>query len=242
MSASDGQDSNGNTDLILSGLTKIFSGTCKTAAGLGGVAVGSFASGVLVADNATGVLTFDDAALFITVPFTAASGKYAFNGSREAVDGLTDLTVGVVGTARTLGTWIGDKAKSAWDNLSTSRTDTLTQSKTNNDHYKITIQIQGPSITQNRRNGASHGSHIKNLVGNRPITYAEAKAGLNILEERLSPRQKEKFKIQIEQASAFMKKAAASGGVGPGAHSFQERNGNGDRVDILIFGQRNIVN
>ena len=117
MSASDGQDSNGNTDLILSGLTKIFSGTCKTAAGLGGVAVGSFASGVLVADNATGVLTVDDAALFVTVPFTAASGKYAFNGSREAVDGLTELTVGVVGTARTLGTWIGDKAKSAWDNI-----------------------------------------------------------------------------------------------------------------------------
>ena len=118
LSASDGQDRNGNTDLILSGLTKIFSGTCKTAAGLGGVAVGSFASGVLVADNATGVLTVDDAALFVTVPFTAASGKYAFNGSREAVDGLTELTVGVVGTARTLGTWIGDKAKSAWDNLS----------------------------------------------------------------------------------------------------------------------------
>ena len=121
MSASDGQDSNGNTDLILSGLTKIFSGTCKTAAGLGGVAVGSFASGVLVADNATGVLTFDDAALFVTVPFTAASGKYAFNGSREAVDGLTELTVGVVGTARTLGTWIGDKAKSAWDNISLTK-------------------------------------------------------------------------------------------------------------------------
>ena len=118
LSASDGQDGNGNTDLILSGLTKIFSGTCKTAAGLGGVAVGSFASGVLVADNATGVLTFDDAALFVTVPFTVASGKYAFNGSREAVDGVTELTVGVVGTARTLGTWIGDKAKSAWDNLS----------------------------------------------------------------------------------------------------------------------------
>ena len=124
LSASDGQDGNGNTNLILSGLTKIFSGTCKTAAGLGGVAVGSFASGVLVVDNATGVLTFDDAALFITVPFTAASGKYAFNGSREAVDGLTDLTVGVVGTARTLGTWIGGTVKSAWDNLSTSRTDT----------------------------------------------------------------------------------------------------------------------
>jgi len=87
LSASDGQDGNGNTDLILSGLTKIFSGTCKTAAGLGGVAVGSFASGVLVADNATGVLTFDDAALFVTVPFTAASGKYAFNGSRGAGGG-----------------------------------------------------------------------------------------------------------------------------------------------------------
>ena len=121
MSASDGQDSNGNTDLILSGLTKIFSGTCKTAAGLGGVAVGSFASGVLVADNATGVLTFDDAALFVTVPFTAASGKYAFNGSREVVDGLTDLTAGVVGTTKTLGTWIGDKAKSAWDNISLTK-------------------------------------------------------------------------------------------------------------------------
>ena len=133
MSASDGQDSNGNTDLILSGLTKIFSGTCQTAAGLGGVAVGSFASGVLVADNATGVLTFDDAALFVTVPFTAASGKYAFNGSREAVDGLTELTVGVVGTARTLGTWIGDKAKSALDNISKTITDATTQSKTNSD-------------------------------------------------------------------------------------------------------------
>ena len=117
MSASDGQDGNGNTDLILSGLTKIFSGTCKTAAGLGGVAVGSFASGVLVADNATGVLTFDDAALFVTVPFTAASGKYAFNGSREAVDGVTELTVGVGRATKAFGIWIGDKAKSAWDNI-----------------------------------------------------------------------------------------------------------------------------
>ena len=36
LSASDGQDGNGNTNLILSGLTKIFSGTCKTAAGWGG--------------------------------------------------------------------------------------------------------------------------------------------------------------------------------------------------------------
>ena len=48
----------------------------------------------------------------------AASGKYALNGAKEAVDGLTDLTAGVVGTTKTLGTWVGDKPKSAWDNLS----------------------------------------------------------------------------------------------------------------------------
>jgi hypothetical protein len=70
----------------------------------------------------------------------------------------------------------------------------------------------------------------------------EAQAGLDILKGRLSSKEKQKFATQIEQASEFMKKAAASGGVGPGYHSFQERNGNGDRVDILIFGVRNIVN
>ena len=69
------------------------------------------------ADNGTVVLTVDDAALLVTVPFTAASGKYAFDGAREAVDGLTDLTAGVVGTAKTLGTWIDSTAKSAWDNI-----------------------------------------------------------------------------------------------------------------------------
>ena len=55
------------------------------------------------------------------MPFTAASGKYALNGAKEAVDGLTDLTAGVVGTTKTLGTWVGDKAKNAWDNISLTK-------------------------------------------------------------------------------------------------------------------------
>ncbi|MFC1237854.1 RHS repeat-associated core domain-containing protein [Treponema vincentii] len=117
LSASDGQGNNGNANLLLSGLTKTLSGSVKTVAGLAGTAAGMFASAVLVADNGTVVLTVDDAALLVTVPFTAASGKYALNGAKEAVDGLSDLTAGVVGTTKTLGTWIGGKAKSALDNI-----------------------------------------------------------------------------------------------------------------------------
>ena len=118
LSASDGRGNNGNANLLLSGLTKTLSGSVKTVAGLAGAAAGMFASAVLVADNGTVVLTVDDAALLVTVPFTAASGKHAFDGAREAVDGLTDLAAGIVGTTKTLGTWVGDKPKSAWDNLS----------------------------------------------------------------------------------------------------------------------------
>ena len=118
LSAGEKQGNNGNANLLLSGLTKTLSGSVKTVAGLAGAAAGMFASAVLVADNGTVVLTVDDAALLVTVPFTAASGKYALNGAKEAVDGLTDLTAGVVGTTKTLGTWIGGTAKSAWDNLS----------------------------------------------------------------------------------------------------------------------------
>ena len=121
LSASEKQGNNGNANLLLSGLTKTLSGSVKTVAGLAGAAAGMFASAVLVADNGTVVLTVDDAALLVTVPFTAASGKYALNGAKEAVDGLTDLTAGVVGTTKTLGTWIGDKAKSAWDNISLTK-------------------------------------------------------------------------------------------------------------------------
>ena len=118
LSASEKQGNNGNANLLLSGLTKTLSGSVKTVAGLAGAAAGMFASAVLVTDNGTVVLTVDDAALLVTVPFTAASGKHAFDGAREAVDGLTDLAAGIVGTAKTLGTWIGGTAKSAWDNLS----------------------------------------------------------------------------------------------------------------------------
>ena len=121
LSASDGRGNNGNANLLLSGLTKTLSGSVKTVAGLAGAAAGMFASAVLVADNGTVVLTVDDAALLVTVPFTAASGKYALNGAKEAVDGLTDLTAGVVGTTKTLGTWVGDKPKSAWDNISLTK-------------------------------------------------------------------------------------------------------------------------
>ena len=121
LSAVDGKGGKGNNNLILSGLTKTFSGTVKTAAGLSGVVAGMFASAVLVADNGTGVLTVDDAALFVTVPFTAASANYAFNGAKEAVDGLADLTAGGVGAAKTLRTWVGDKAKNAWDNISLTK-------------------------------------------------------------------------------------------------------------------------
>ena len=117
LSASDGRGNNGNANLLLSGLTKTLSGSVKTVTGLAGAAAGMLASAVLVADNGTVVLTVDDAALLVTVPFTAASGKYALNGAKEAVDGLTDLTAGVVGTTKTLGTWIGGKAKSALDNI-----------------------------------------------------------------------------------------------------------------------------
>ena len=173
LSASDGRGNNGNANLLLSGLTKTLSGSVKTVTGLAGAAAGMLASAVLVADNGTVVLTVDDAALLVTVPFTAASGKYAFDGAREAVDGVTDLAAGIVGTA-----------KSVRNSISKSRTDTIAQSKTNRDNYIVTIQIQGPSITQNRRKGASHGSHIKNLASHRPITYAEAQAGLDILKGR----------------------------------------------------------
>ena len=92
-------------------------------------------------DDTTGVLTIDDAALFVTVPFTAASGMYTFNRAREAVDGLSELTTGVVGTAKTFGTWIGDKVKSAWDNISKSITGATTQSKTNSNNYIVTIHF-----------------------------------------------------------------------------------------------------
>ena len=121
LSASDGRGNNGNANLLLSGLTKTLSGSVKTVTGLAGAAAGMLASAVLVADNGTVVLTVDDAALLVTVPFTAASGKYALNGAKEAVDGLTDLTAGVVGTTKTLGTWIGGTAKSAWDNISLTK-------------------------------------------------------------------------------------------------------------------------
>lgn len=121
LSASEKQGNNGNANLLLSGLTKTLSGSVKTVTGLAGAAAGMLASAVLVADNGTGVLTVDDAALFVTVPFTAASANYAFNGAKEAVDGLADLTAGGVGTAKTLRTWVGDKAKNAWDNISLTK-------------------------------------------------------------------------------------------------------------------------
>ena len=121
LSASEKQGNNGNATLLLSGLTKTLSGSVKTVAGLAGAAAGMLASAVLVTDNGTVVLTVDDATLLVTVPFTAASGKYALNGAKEAVDGLTDLTAGVVGTTKTLGTWVGDKAKNAWDNISLTK-------------------------------------------------------------------------------------------------------------------------
>ena len=128
LSASDGRGNNGNANLLLSGLTKTLSGSVKTVAGLAGAAAGMFASAVLVTDNGTVVLTVDDAALLVTVPFTAASGKYAFDGAREAVDGLTDLAAGIVGTA-----------KSVRNSISKNRTDTIAQSKTNRDNYIVTI-------------------------------------------------------------------------------------------------------
>ena len=103
LSASEKQGNNGNANLLLSGLTKTLSGSVKTVTGLAGAAAGMLASAVLVADNGTVVLTVDDAALLVTVPFTAASGKYAPNGAKETVDGLTALTAGAVGTAKTLG-------------------------------------------------------------------------------------------------------------------------------------------
>ena len=86
LSASEKQGNNGNANLLLSGLTKTLSGSVKTVTGLAGAAAGMLASAVLVADNGTVVLTVDDAALLVTVPFTAASRKYALNGAKAALE------------------------------------------------------------------------------------------------------------------------------------------------------------
>ena len=160
LSASDGQGNNGNANLLLSGLTKTLSGSVKTVTGLAGAAAGMLASAVLVTDNGTVVLTVDDAALLVTVPFTAASGKYALNGAREAVDGLTDLTAGVVGTTKTFGTWIGDKAKSALDNIFQSNNNDKLKGKPGeikrNGKQETKIGTDGRAIKE--RHNTDHGN------------------------------------------------------------------------------------
>ena len=112
--------------------------------------------------------------------------------------------------------------------------------------YSVKIQIQGSSIQENRRRGSKQGSHEITIgPSNRPITREQAQGGLREVMGRLSPDERERLAPAIVAASSWIERAANSGGTGPTSERFEvspkNRDGSGDRIDLITFGERNIV-
>jgi hypothetical protein len=104
------------------------------------------------------------------------------------------------------------------------------------------IQIQGPAIRENRWKGSNQGSHEITIVPGTPVTRKQAQDGLRTLMDRLTPAERKALGEAIAHASQFIEQTAASGGIQGNAYrSFPVSDNSGNRVDMLISGDINLI-
>ena len=113
-----------------------------------------------------------------------------------------------------------------------AQVETATQTKSRREQeYTVRVQAQGggleKSVPINRQ---------------RPVTAAEAIAALHQLKASLSKADLKKREEAFRDAEAWMRRVAASGGIGPGSTSFYNREFKGKDIRVDVERLRGSIN